>query len=64
MNAKRFTRFFAAAAVAAALALGGLLGAGSADQPDVPEEVAGGTWSFSADPSGGGGYKTNGGTWS
>ncbi|MGF1595561.1 MAG: hypothetical protein ACFCVK_01290 [Acidimicrobiales bacterium] len=68
MTIRKLKHRLAAAALAATLAVTGVVGVGAAvstDRNDVGQEQAGGTWSRVApeDPRGGG-YHTNGGTWS
>lgn len=69
MHASKLSRKFVAAALAAALTVGGLVGVGivgtadHADHGTAEQEQAGGTWSFRLPPKGGG-ATTNGGTWS
>ena len=67
MKQSSLTRRLAGAFLAAALAVGGFVAAGSleAPQPEDPtEEVAGGSWSRIAPSKGGGWAGTHGGTWS
>lgn len=68
MSYTKITSRIAAAVLAGALSIGGLMSVGAvvADdhQVDAPVEETAATWSFTIAPGGKGGATTNGATWS
>ncbi len=67
MSPKRITRRIAAATLAAALTVGGLVAVGTAidtGTADTAEEQAGATWSYTVGPVAKKGADTLGATWS
>lgn len=67
MSYTKITSRIAAAVLAGALSIGGLMSVGAVvadDQVDAPVEETAATWSFTIAPGGKGGAHTQGATWS